>query len=101
MNATASQIEYELTEHRLLPLTGAEGHRIVCISGRALITAYAEAADFELSAGQVFVVPNPGLVLVEAIKHGRIRVIPPARRGYGWGSMLLRGWRSVAGQAPA
>lgn len=100
MNAAASQIEYELTEHRLLRLTGAQGRRIVCVSGRALITAYGEAADFELSAGQVFVVPNRGMVLIEAIKHGRIRVAPPAPR-HGWGGMLLRGWRNMAGQAPA
>ena len=97
MNAAASQIEYELTEHHLLRLTNAQGHRVECVSGRALITACGEPRDFELCAGQVFVVPNRGLVLIEAVQHGRIRVAPKAPRRHAWAGFLLGGWRSVAG----
>lgn len=99
MNAAASQIEYELTEQHLLRLTNAKGRRVECVSGRALITACGEARDFELCAGQVFVVPNRGLILIEAIRNGRIRVAPAAPRRHAWAGLLLGGWRSVAGPA--
>ena len=99
MNAAASRIEYEITENHLLRLTNAQGHRVECVSGRALITACGELLDIELCAGQVFVVPNRGLVLIEAIKHGRIRIVPAAARHPAWAGLLPGGWRSVAGPA--
>lgn len=99
MNAAASQIEYELREHHLLRLTNAQGRRVECVSGRALITAFGEPRDIELCAGQVFVVPNRGLILIEAIQHGRIRVAPKLSRRHAWAGLLQGGWRSVAGPA--
>lgn len=98
MKETGKQIEYDLTPGHLLRVTHASGRRIECVSGRALISVAGEAADIELGAGQVFVIPNGGLTLIEAPRRGRIRLAAPApRRAAGWRGLadyVLRALRS-------
>ena len=76
--------DYELSDKHLLRMSQAAGHRIECVSGRALITAYGERIDFSLREGNVFIIPNDGLTLIEAIGNGRIRVRQPALPGQAW-----------------
>ena len=57
-------------ETRPVRLTGAQGHTVKCLSGTAWITAVGAAHDVFLRPGQVWIVPNDGLVLAEAMACG-------------------------------
>jgi hypothetical protein len=70
--STGTQVDYELYENHPLALRRAQGRHIACLAGVAWITACDEPADFFLHPGDVYIVPNGGLVLVEAV--GRCRV---------------------------
>ncbi|MDB5761083.1 MAG: hypothetical protein JWQ21_78 [Herminiimonas sp.] len=71
-------LEFALHENYPLRLTRAQGRRVECVSGIMWITAYDEPADFMLSPGTVFIVPNEGLALVEAaIGRCRVRIEQP------------------------
>lgn len=102
-------VEYELTEKHLLRLSNAMGRRVECVSGRALITAYGEQTDFTLREGNVFIIPNNGLTLIEAVGNGRVRVKSPAlpgqatlaRGGRGLLQWLRRLWHAVQGEQKA
>lgn len=48
--------------------------RLTCIEGIAWITFHGEPEDLMLHAGDVAVVPNGGLVLMEAVGRGRVRI---------------------------
>jgi hypothetical protein len=85
---------------QLLRLRGAGGCRIVCSSGLLLVTATGEARDVELSALDDYVIPNNGLVLMEAVRASIVRVERPARGA--WRNALIQPfWRSVFGSAQA
>ena len=82
------------TEHDLqldapLRLEHAKAGVIECLAGRAWITAYAEFDDIVLQAGQRYTIPNDGLVLVEAVGSGRIRVHAAAPRHARWSLPIL------------
>ena len=77
------------TDHDLqldtpLRLEHASAGVIECLAGRARITAYAEFNDIVLQAGQRYTIPNDGLVLVEAVGSGRIRVHAAAPQRAWW-----------------
>jgi hypothetical protein len=80
--ASKSQVECELHENHPLRLVEAAGRRIQCVSGVAWITAHGHSADIFLRPGELFVVPNGGLVLAEAIGECRIRVDLPRSFDY-------------------
>ena len=102
-------VEYELTEKHLLRLSNAMGRRVECVSGRALITAYGEETDFSLREGNVFIIPNNGLTLIEAIGNGRVRVKSPALPGQATLArsarrlleLLRRLWQAIQGEQKA
>lgn len=75
---TRRQPEYQLRDNAPMRLANAAGRRVECLSGMAWITAYGEAADITLRAGDVFVVPNQGLALLEAVGAARVRIHQPA-----------------------
>lgn len=77
LSATQSGVECELHEGYPLRLVGAKGRRVQCLTGIVWITASNHPADIFLKAGDVFVIPNGGLVLAEAIGHGRMQVDLP------------------------
>ena len=58
----------------------AAGRYIECLDGTAWITAYNQKTDFVLRQGKSFEVPNDGLMLVEAVGAGVVRVRLPAAR---------------------
>jgi hypothetical protein len=72
------QAEYRLTENHPLRIAYAAGRRIECLDGTAWITAYGESTDFMLRQGQTFEVPNDGLMLIDAVGSGVVRVRLPA-----------------------
>lgn len=75
--ATQSRVECELHEGYPLRLVGARGRRVQCVAGIVWITACNQPADIFLKPGQTFVIPNGGLVLAEAVGHGRMQVDLP------------------------
>ena len=70
--------DHELRPQQPLRLEKAEHAVIECLHGTAWITAYAEFDDCVLRSGERYTIPNGGLVLVEAVGSGRIRVHAPA-----------------------
>lgn len=72
------QAEYRLTENHPLRIAHAAGRRIDCLDGTAWITAYGESTDFMLRQGQSLTVPNDGLMLIDAVGGGVVRVRLPA-----------------------
>jgi hypothetical protein len=81
-NTSRSRVECELFENRPVRLIGAQGLKVYCLSGTAWITAVGAAHDVpaddvSLLPGQVWIVPNNGLVLAEAIGEAKIRVETP------------------------
>lgn len=97
VTAKTSQVECELVEHLPLRLIEAEGRRIECMSGIVWITAYNHPADIFLRAGEVFVVPNGGLVLAEAVGRCRIRIELPRSFDYSrYRDWMPRGMEGVS-----
>jgi hypothetical protein len=70
-------IECELQENTFLRLVNANGRGIECLVGQALITAFNQPDDYVLRPGHVFIAPNNGLVLIEAVGSCRVRIDPP------------------------
>ena len=68
------QTDHELGGAQPLRLEKAHSAVIECLSGTAWITAYAQFDDCVLRSGERYTIPNDGLVLVEAVGSGRIRV---------------------------
>lgn len=62
-------------------LCNGAGVRLQCMEGIAWITFHGEAEDLMLHAGHAVVVPNDGLVLMEAVGSGRLRIVLERGRG--------------------
>ncbi|MDR3481259.1 MAG: DUF2917 domain-containing protein [Burkholderiaceae bacterium] len=75
--ATRKYIDFALVEDYPLRFSKAKGRRVECLSGVVWITAYNELSDYMLRAGEVFVIPNNGLTLIEAIGDCRVRIDLP------------------------
>lgn len=88
MKAAAGSAEYELKEAQLFSLSKAQGRRIECLAGRTWITVQGESSDFMLRPGNVFVVPNNGLVLIESIGPGKLRLKPALPAQSAWRGAL-------------
>ena len=77
-----------LPENGFFRLRGSRGARIVCLGGNVLITASGHYQDIDLGAGDGFVIPNNGLVLVEAIGNATISVEARSRARSPWQRVL-------------
>lgn len=77
LNSGRNWLDFVLHENHPLRFSKARGHRIECMFGTVWITAYNELEDHMLTQGQVYVVPNNGLALVEAIGQGKVRIHMP------------------------
>jgi hypothetical protein len=71
------QAEYRLTANHPLRIADVAGRHIECLDGTAWITACGEPTDFMLRSGESFEVPNDGLMLIEAVGTGAVRVRLP------------------------
>lgn len=80
--------DHELRPQQPLRLEKAGMAVIECLHGTAWITAYAQFDDCVLRSGERYTIPNGGLVLVEAVGSGRIRVHRAAVHRPAWLSWL-------------
>lgn len=64
-------------------LRNAKGFRLRCVSGVVLITAYKETRDIALGAGEIFAIPNNGLILMEGISPAHVELEPLCVRSFG------------------
>lgn len=76
-------------------LRNGAGVRLQCIEGIAWVTFHGEAEDLMLHAGDAAVVPNDGLVLMEAVGSGRLRIalgrgIAKSRAGHAAQTFMMR-----------
>ena len=71
-NSTSSG--WQLRDKQLLTLKRAQGERIVCLSGRLLITVFDQQRDIELLPGDSFLIPNQGLTLIEGLDDAVLRI---------------------------
>lgn len=93
LKASNQQLDFALTENHPLRFSKARGRRVECVSGTVWITAYDEVTDFMLYPGQVFIVPNNGLTLIEAIGECHVRIDLPSLLGHALHRLLaLSGW---------
>ncbi|SMP63563.1 hypothetical protein [Noviherbaspirillum suwonense] len=76
---------------RFLRFNDAAGCRLVCVSGVLLVTVAGVSADIELYPADSFVIPNGGLVLVEAVRESSVRVEKPAAFHRAWPGWTGRG----------
>jgi hypothetical protein len=91
------QAEYRLTQDHPLRIARAAGRWIECLDGTAWITAYGENTDFMLRRGQSFEVPNDGLMLIDAVGGGVVRVrLPNGSEDRPAAPNLLERWISAA-----
>jgi hypothetical protein len=80
--AASGRVECELHANHPLRVIGAAGRRIHCVSGVAWVTAYNHHHDIFLKPGQVYEIPNDGLLLAEAVGHCRVLVDLPRAFDY-------------------
>ena len=80
--------DHELRPQQPLRLEKADRAVIECLHGTAWITAYAEFDDCVLRSGERYTIPNGGLVLVEAVGSGGIRVHAAAAQHAVWQRLL-------------
>ena len=96
LKSSRNQLDFALTEDHPLRFSNARGRRIECVSGVVWITAYNELKDFMLKPGEVFIVPNNGLTLIEAIDYCHVRIDLPGLLGHVLHRLLaLGGWDRV------
>lgn len=84
----------------------ARGIRLQCVSGRVWVTVEGQAGDYLLMRGREMVIAAPGLVVVEGMPDGAIKLHTPApwpiRSANGLMRALHARWtRHRRGHAPA
>ncbi|MES1997978.1 MAG: DUF2917 domain-containing protein [Pseudomonadota bacterium] len=77
MRATLSDHTYHLTPHQLLRLERVRGWQIECLHGQLWITCQGDHVDHVLQADTRLALVTGGMVLVEAVLPGRVRLIAP------------------------
>jgi|GEM_PF-1850825 hypothetical protein len=99
LNASRSRVECELFENCPARLVDARGYRVQCLHGIAWITISGQSHDVFLRAGQIYVVPDDGLMLAEAVGQCRIRIdnadpgrfqLPLRHAAHAWCQRLMR-----------
>lgn len=78
-----------LQNNQPVSMSDARDLRIICTDGKVWVTEAEEAGDVFLSAGQSYQVGGTGLVLVESLGAGKIRLVTPPR--YSVGQRILEG----------
>jgi hypothetical protein len=78
LKAAKNYLDFELVEDYPLRFFKAKGRRVQCLTGTVWITAYDELPDYMLKPGEVFVIPNNGKCVVEAIDLCHVRIDLPS-----------------------
>ncbi len=70
-------VDVPLAAGELYRLDGdSRGARLVGLHGILWVTQSGDSADYLLYPGQTFTVTRPGVVLVQGLPEGRLRVVP-------------------------
>ncbi len=99
MDARLACSTHDMASGSLLALRDASGWVVVSERGPAWLTLEGYSQDKWLSAGERFVVPGPGLMLVQAEGASRIRLEPPPPGILGRLALGGRGMLRAAAQA--
>jgi len=71
------ELDLSLQPGQVLALNGDErGVQLVCSVGRLWVTQADDQEDYMLSGGDKFVVSKPGTVVVQAVRQGKLRLVP-------------------------
>lgn len=89
--------ELRLSSNKPIRLSRAQGLRIHCVSGTIWVTAADLLADIFLTAGESHRIDSQGLVLIESINEGFIR-LEYVRHSDGLKQWLKCWWGSVIRQ---
>lgn len=68
----------------------ARGMHVKCTHGRIWVTIEGQAGDFFLEAGEALRIDTAGLVLVEGVPRGNLRLVAAAPWPIRWAGRLLR-----------
>lgn len=77
MKFTPSSDEVCLSDSRPVSLRQARGLRVTCTAGIVWITVTGESGDIFLTPGQCHQISRNGLVIIESIGSGKIRLNKP------------------------
>jgi hypothetical protein len=69
-----------LYDNKPFRLSAADGIVVRCVAGKLWITVQGVTEDIHLAAGQGYRIPGCGLVLIESIGNGRMRLEKSAAR---------------------
>ncbi len=76
-NVQSPMIEVDLPTGRVWRMEGDHRWRmIICRSGEVWVTQERDLQDYVMTAGDVFVVTQPGLVLVQARENAEVQITP-------------------------
>ncbi len=76
-NVQSSKAQIELKPKELRLLKGDHRWRVVvCLEGEIWITQTRDLRDYVLTAGDLFIITQPGTVVVQARSNSRIEVTP-------------------------
>ena len=89
MRVLSSSGTIKLDEWSPLALRDASGLRVECTRGRIWVTVEGQAGDFFLDAGEGMRVVSKGLVLIEGVPCGSVRLVADAPWPVRWASRLL------------
>ncbi|MCC4118710.1 DUF2917 domain-containing protein [Aromatoleum toluclasticum] len=89
MRVLSSSGTIMLDEWSPLALRDASGLRVECTRGRIWVTVEGQAGDFFLDAGEGMRVFTKGVVLIEGVPHGSVRLVADAPWPVRWASRLL------------
>lgn len=80
-NIQGPATELELSTGGLWRMDGDSRWRmVICLRGRVWITQERDLDDYVLTAGEMFIVTQPGKILVQALDDACIQITPPAKK---------------------
>ncbi|BAL25655.1 DUF2917 domain-containing protein [Azoarcus sp. KH32C] len=78
MRMLSSNGTIQLDEWSPLAFRDARGLRVQCTHGRIWVTVEGQAGDFFLVAGESMRIDSKGLVLIEGVPRGNVRIVAAA-----------------------
>ena len=90
MRMLSSNGTIQLDEWSPLAFRDARGLRVECTHGRIWVTIEGQAGDFFLVAGEGMRIDSHGLVLVEGVPLGNVRLVAPTPWPIRWADRMLR-----------
>ncbi|NMG76980.1 DUF2917 domain-containing protein [Aromatoleum diolicum] len=97
MEARLARSSWNMDAGNLVSIEDASGWTVIFEQGRAWLTLEGSSQDKQLNAGERFVIPGSGHMVIEADRASRIRLEPPPASALSRVSAgLLTGTRQIA-----